>query len=253
MEYFHSKNLIHRDVKPDNFLIGTGKRSALVYIIDYGLSKFYRDPRTGSHIKYKDNKSLTGTARYASINTHIGIEQSRRDDVEGIGYSLIYFSRGSLPWQGLRAKSKKEKYDRVRDMKLFTALELLCKGLPEELVNYQRYCRSLKFEEKPDYAFLRKLFKDLFVKSGYEQNYLYDWIVQKRKEKIALLTGKPIATPADQLGSRGKEVQEEKKSPPAKSPNTPALLPPKDVAEESFKEVKEEKELAKNGQELYEV
>eukprot|EP00826_Nyctotherus_ovalis_P008813 TRINITY_DN12291_c0_g2_i2.p1 TRINITY_DN12291_c0_g2~~TRINITY_DN12291_c0_g2_i2.p1 ORF type:complete len:169 (+),score=68.71 TRINITY_DN12291_c0_g2_i2:768-1274(+) len=168
--------------------------------------------------------------------------------MEGIGYSLIYFNRGSLPWQGLRAKSKREKYDRIRDMKLSIALELLCKESPDEFVNYQRYCRSLKFEEKPDYAFLRKLFKDLFVKSGYEQNYLYDWIVQRRKEKIALLAGKPTVTPADE-----KEVKEEKKSSAAKGANTPALLPPRNVTEENFKVKKEEKELIKNDQRVHKI
>ena len=111
IEYVHSKSFIHRDVKPDNFLMGLGKRANQVNIIDFGLAKKYRDPKSHQHIPYRENKNLTGTARYASINTHLGIEQSRRDDLESLGYVLMYFLRGSLPWQGLKAATKKQKYE----------------------------------------------------------------------------------------------------------------------------------------------
>merc|ERR1719401_1781828 len=134
IEYVHSKNFIHRDIKPDNFLMGLGKNEQQLYIIDFGLAKKYRDPKTQQHIPYREHKNLTGTARYASVNTHLGIEQSRRDDLEAIGYVLMYFIRGSLPWQGLKANAKKEKYDKIMEKKMSTSLEVLCKGYASEFV-----------------------------------------------------------------------------------------------------------------------
>lgn len=130
IEYMHSKNFIHRDIKPDNFLMGLAKKGNLVYIIDFGLAKKFRDPRTHQHIAYRENKNLTGTARYASINTHMGVEQSRRDDLESLGYVFMYFNRGSLPWQGLKAQTKRQKYERISEKKMATGVEELCKGFP---------------------------------------------------------------------------------------------------------------------------
>ena len=181
VEYIHSRLFLHRDIKPDNFLIGVSKRQHYVYIVDFGLAKRYKDPKTGEHIPYKENKNLTGTARYASLNTHLGIEQSRRDDLECLGYVFLYFVRGSLPWQGLKAKTKKEKYDGIRDKKLETSIEELCVGVPQEFAQYMNYCRSLKFEDRPDYGYLRKLFKDLFYKMGYEYDYVFDWMILRKK------------------------------------------------------------------------
>lgn len=127
VEYMHSRLYLHRDIKPDNFLMGLGKRQHYVYIIDFGLTKKYRNPKTGQHIPYKDGKSLTGTARYASLNTHIGIEQSRRDDLECLGFVLIYFLKGGLPWQGVKAKTRKEKYEMIKGMKVKVPIEDLVK------------------------------------------------------------------------------------------------------------------------------
>lgn len=126
----HSRLLLHRDIKPENFLIGLGDKSSTIFVIDFGLAKKYKDSNTKLHIPYKDNKNLTGTARYASVKTHLGVEQSRRDDLEGITYVTIYFLRGSLPWQGLPAKTKQEKYRKIKDAKIANTPEILCKSLP---------------------------------------------------------------------------------------------------------------------------
>ena len=174
IEYVHSRRIIHRDVKPDNFTVGLDKNKHMIYIIDFGLAKKYMDS-TGEHIKYREGKGLTGTARYASVNTHMGIEQSRRDDLESIGYVLIYFLKGTLPWQNLKARNTKEKYEKIKEKKITTKIEDLCKGLPKEFFEYCSYCRKVKFAEKPDYAFLISLFKDMMKRMGIEEDYKFDW------------------------------------------------------------------------------
>lgn len=182
IEFVHSRHFLHRDIKPDNFLMGTGKKQNKVYIIDFGLAKRYIG-KDSKHIPYRENKNLTGTARYASINTHLGIEQGRRDDLESLCYVLLYFLRGSLPWQNLRANNKKEKYERIMEKKLSTPIDYLCKGLPTEFVTYLTYCRNLRFEDKPDYVYLRNLLKDLFIKQGFELDYQFDWNIMAQEKK----------------------------------------------------------------------
>ncbi|EFJ10942.1 hypothetical protein SELMODRAFT_127114 [Selaginella moellendorffii] len=183
VEYVHSKSFLHRDIKPDNFLMGLGRRANQVYIIDFGLAKKYRDPSTHQHIAYRENKNLTGTARYASINTHLGIEQSRRDDLESLGYVLMYFLRSSLPWQGLKAGTKKQKYEKISERKMSTTIESLCKSYPSEFHSYFHYCRSLRFDDKPDYAYLKRIFRDLFIReAGFQFDYVFDWTILKYQQ-----------------------------------------------------------------------
>ena len=130
MKYVHSRGLIHRDIKPDNFVVGRGKKGWLIHIIDFGLAKQYKDPDTNEHIPYRSDKSLTGTARYASVNTHIGIEQSRRDDLESLCYVVMYFLRGNLPWQGIMTQQKEDKYRQIMEVKKKITPQELCKGFP---------------------------------------------------------------------------------------------------------------------------
>jgi casein kinase 1/casein kinase I family protein HRR25 len=180
IEYMHTKHFIHRDIKPDNFLVGRGRRANLIHIIDFGLSKRFRHPKTRQHMPYREGKNLTGTPRYASINNHLGIEQSRRDDMESIGYVLVYFASGSLPWQGLKANTKKQKYQKIMDKKMSVSIATLCRGLPDELRKYLEYTRSLRFEDKPNYPYLKGLFREALETKKYgDQTLGFDWLRMK--------------------------------------------------------------------------
>ena len=175
IEYVHSKGYIHRDIKPGNFVMGKGDKNKIIYIIDFGLSKRYIEKITKKHIPYKEGKGLTGTARYVSLFTHYGIEQSRRDDIEGIAYNLIYLAKGKLPWQGVKTKNKKEKHKKIMESKLFYTPDKLCKDLPEEFVNLLNYARELDFEQKPDYKNIKMTFKNYIVSNGGVLNWEFDW------------------------------------------------------------------------------
>ena len=175
IEYVHSKGYIHRDIKPGNFVIGKGPNSKKLYLIDFGLSKKYIDKITNKHIPYKEGKGLTGTARYVSLFTHYGIEQSRRDDIEGIAYNLIYLVKGKLPWQGVKTKNKKEKHKKIMESKLQISPEKLCEGLSGEFVSLLKYARELEFEEKPDYKRFKLMFKNRITMNGGILNWEYDW------------------------------------------------------------------------------
>ena len=161
--------------------------------VDFGMAKHYRDPKTKVHIPYRERKSLSGTARYMSINTHLGREQSRRDDLESLGHVFMYFLRGGLPWQGLRAATNKQKYEKIGEKKQNTAISELCEGFPgkafyrlgdrllrylsEEFAIYMNYVRKLGFEENPDYDFLRELFSKVLKTTGDQDDGIYDWML----------------------------------------------------------------------------
>ncbi|KAJ7109511.1 CK1/CK1/CK1-G protein kinase [Mycena epipterygia] len=177
VQTIHEKNLIYRDIKPDNFLIGRpGTKGAnVVHVVDFGMAKQYRDPKTKQHIPYRERKSLSGTARYMSINTHLGREQSRRDDLEALGHVFMYFLRGSLPWQGLKAATNKQKYEKIGEKKQTTPIKELCEGFPEEFGIYLNYVRKLGFEETPDYDFLRELFTKVMKNNNDLDDGVFDW------------------------------------------------------------------------------
>ncbi|XP_023216140.1 casein kinase I-like [Centruroides sculpturatus] len=181
IEYVHNKNLIHRDIKPENFLMGIGTHRNILYLIDYGLAKPYILKK--QHIPYREDTGLAGTISYVSINSHLRIEQSRRDDMESIGYVLMYFNRGSLPWQNVTAATKKQAYEKVSEKKMSIPVEVLCEGFPAEFATYLNYCRGLRFDETPNYTYLRQLFINLFRSLNLQYDYVFDWNKPKKEQK----------------------------------------------------------------------
>lgn len=170
IEKFHRTGFIHRDIKPNNFLTGIDKNKNKIYIMDLGLSKQYLKS-DGQHISMRTDRSLVGTARYTSVNIHLGLEPSRRDDLESIVYMLIYLLNGHLPWQGLK---RDKKTDVIGEVKILCNLNKLCKGLPSCFIDYILYCRTLLFDDEPDYEKI----KNLFIQTAKEKNLelKYCWI-----------------------------------------------------------------------------
>lgn len=212
----HEERIIHRDIKPDNFLIGASESTKnFIYIIDFGLAKCYKNSE-GEHIPFREGKNLTGTARYASLNTHLGYEQSRRDDLETIGHVLLYFLRGSLPWQGLPGRSKDEKYNNIKRKKKEVSIDELCLNQPVEFKEFMQYCRSLKFTDDPDYRYILNLFDNCMERNNFDSK-TPDFIWNKNrlvlekealKQNIMRAVQKPAQvkkTPGEAEEDQGKE------------------------------------------------
>ncbi|KAG5462982.1 MAG: casein kinase I isoform gamma-3, partial [Olpidium bornovanus] len=163
VQSIHEKNLIYRDIKPDNFLVGRpgSNHANLIHVVDFGMAKQYRDPKTKQHIPYRERK-----------------KQSRRDDLEALGHVFMYFLRGGLPWQGLKAATNKQKYEKIGEKKQQTPIRELCEGFPEEFATYLTYVRKLDFEEQPDYDYLRSLFTNILNRIGADaDDGVYDWML----------------------------------------------------------------------------
>ncbi|KAH9460058.1 hypothetical protein MJO28_004281 [Puccinia striiformis f. sp. tritici] len=174
LEQLHSAGFVHRDIKPGNFVMGRGSSSHIVHMIDFGLSCRYRTDDY-QHIPYTEGQPLVGTACYSSICTHLGIQQTRRDDLESLCYMLISFLTGTLPWLGIRAESKLEKHQIMAERKIRTPLDKLCKSLPEEFIFFLTYIRALRYKDRPDYEHIRKMFRNLFIRKGYRLDMCFDW------------------------------------------------------------------------------
>lgn len=214
VQTIHEKNLIYRDIKPDNFLIGRidlrddKEPNNTIHVVDFGMAKQYRDPKTKQHIPYRERKSLSGTARYMSINTHLGREQSRRDDLEALGHVFMYFLRGGLPWQGLKAATNKQKYEKIGEKKQTTPVDELCAGFPKQFKEYLEYVRNLGFEETPDYEHMRKLFTDAALDQGITEDKKYDWdhIIEKMRESKYGRSQQQLRNPEQRPGPSQMEV-----------------------------------------------
>ena len=188
LKYIHDKHIIHRDIKPDNFVMGLNNENSILYLLDFGLAKKYRSSKTLEHYPYIKKKKLTGTARYASIHALEEMEQSRRDDLEGIGYVLMYFLRGNLPWMGMKIKSKEDRIKRILDKKKETSVDELCQNFPDEFREFIDYCRNLEYTEEPKYDKFKNKFYNL-VKNKLKENfdYIYDWTTKNDLKKRKLI------------------------------------------------------------------
>ena len=175
IKFVHSKYHIHRDIKPDNFMTGYDDNDNKIYIIDFGLAKKYYSSTKKHHIRFRTGKNLIGTARYCGRNAHRGFEQGRRDDIESIGYVLMYFLNGVLPWQGIKILKNEDHFQKIAEKKYNTTFEELTRGNPEEFLLYFKHCDSLEFEDEPDYDYLINLFQTMINKYCNDCLYIYDW------------------------------------------------------------------------------
>jgi len=176
LELVHSRRLLYRDLKPDNFAMGAGSRSNIVYLFDFGLAKLFTNPPVIDHIPYRTGLGIIGNKPFASLNMHLGREQGRRDDMEALGWNLVFLFTSTLPWLDVRARDTEHYLERIRDMKGSPhTISSACEGCPPEFKSYLEYCRGLRFEERPNYNYMRRLFAKVMLDKGYEHGYAYDW------------------------------------------------------------------------------
>ncbi|KAH9913385.1 casein kinase I isoform alpha-like protein [Fomitopsis serialis] len=175
LESLHVRGYVHRDLKPANFLVGVGGQTSLLYLIDLGLAVPYLDIVTRAHIKYNDEHEAIGTPLFSSINIHHGIAHSRRDDLIALAYILLFFVRGSLPWQGIPGSAKTKRNDQLVRAKAKAKPSQLCKGLPTPFCVFVEYVMRLKFDERPNYLYIRNLLRQ--CRSGVPNagENTYDW------------------------------------------------------------------------------
>jgi serine/threonine protein kinase len=184
LEYLHQRSFVHRDIKPDNFVFGVGTQSNTLYVIDFGLARKYRNMTTLEPFPYEEGKGLIGTTRYVSINVHLGVEQSCRDDLESVGYVLIALAAGRLPWDDICDVQRE-----VQEAKMNVPLDVLCQNLPFEFFTYMENVRSLKFDGRPQYTLLRGLFVQAMIKQNIAFDYRYDWVIAREQRLDAALRG----------------------------------------------------------------
>ena len=211
IEYIHKRHYIHRDIKPENICIGNEENTNTIYLIDYGLSKRFKDNKTNQHIPYRERNKFVGNNRFASINAHLGLEQSRRDDLMSIGYNLIYMLKGGLPWQVI---SGKDKTNKLTQKKIQIPNDVLCSGLPNEFLHYLNYCKNLKFEERPDYKFLKGLFGKLLglVITNFnlkKSQIIFDWCFKDVEEIWSIYLNKEENLKNTKKDEESKEENEE--------------------------------------------
>jgi serine/threonine protein kinase len=157
LKSLHDHHYVHLDLKPDNFMIGTGDRSSRVFLIDFRLTRLFRHPATHKHITQVRGLDITGTVRYSSINSHLRLTQSRHNDLESLAYVIVYLVKGRLPWQGIAVHPSQVHHDEALKLKQVATAKTLCKGLPRPFIKFIQHIWSLGFKDKPDYRYLHSL------------------------------------------------------------------------------------------------
>ena len=237
LKLIHKEGIIHRDLKPENLLVTKNIRNCLIYLIDYGLSKKYKDIKNDIHIPFKNDRQITGTIRYVSINTHKGIEQSRRDDIESSLYIITYFLNGKLNWDGIKCKTKEEKIQKIMEKKEEFKNNKEYKKLPQTFSQIFQYVYHIGFEEKPNYEYIfgiiNKGLEQFEGESNYEKT-LYDWqSIEFVVEPIFMIEEMKQKKYLEKMKEEDKKREEEK-------------LKEKNEDKNNNKEIKDDKDVDKN-------